>query len=215
MVGYQSAGVTASALYYLVVSTLALACLFLLAELVERGRTPEASVLAITLEAYGDDEEPEHDAEVGVATPVTLALLGLAFVSCGLVIAGLPPLSGFVAKLAMITSILNPAGLGAAAGSVSGGSWFLVALLIAAGLAATIAMLRAGINIFWVPIDSEVPRIRTVEMAAVMMLITLCVVLTVLAGPAMAYMEVTSELLHSGAVAPALPDAAASVGGER
>ncbi|HTM76070.1 MAG TPA: monovalent cation/H+ antiporter subunit D, partial [Devosia sp.] len=57
MIGYENAGVTAGALYYLVNSTLALSCFFLLVELVERGRGAEADVLAVTLEAFGDDEE--------------------------------------------------------------------------------------------------------------------------------------------------------------
>ncbi len=52
---------TGAALYYLVVSTLALSAFFLLVELVERGRRPGADVLAVTAEAFGsgDDEEDE------------------------------------------------------------------------------------------------------------------------------------------------------------
>ena len=49
--------------------------------------------------------------------PVALALLGLAFIACALLVAGLPPLSGFVAKVALLTALLDPGGLGAAAAS--------------------------------------------------------------------------------------------------
>ncbi|QDZ11274.1 monovalent cation/H+ antiporter subunit D [Devosia ginsengisoli] len=195
MIGYENAGVTAGALFYLVSSTLALSCLFLLSELVERGRGSEAGVLAVTLEAFGDDEEPAHDEEIGIATPLTLALLGIAFLCCALVIAGMPPFSGFIAKFAMIGAVLNPQGLGASVG-ISATSWALVALLIVSGLAATIALLRAGINIFWVTFDGEVPRVSIAEMLPVLLLLGLCVILTVLAGPAMAYMQDTAQYLH-------------------
>ncbi len=196
IVGYGDAGVTAGALYYLVSSTLALSCFFLIVELVERGRSAEADVLAVTLEAFGDDEEPVDAEEVGVATPRTLAFLGLAFGCCALLLAGMPPLSGFLAKFAMIGAVLNLGGFGSGA-PVGLGTWALVALLIISGLAAMIALLRAGINTFWVPLENEVlPRVSAVELAAVLTLLGLCVLLTVLAGPAMSYMEATAAYLH-------------------
>lgn len=195
MIGYENAGVTAGALYYLVSSTLALSCFFLLVELVERGRSAEADVLAVTLEAFGDDEEPIHEEEIGIATPRTLAMLGLAFASCALLLAGMPPFSGFLAKFAIIGAVLNLDGLGAG-GTVPAASWVLVALLIASGLAAMIALLRAGINTFWVTFDGEVPRVRVVEMAPILLLLGLCLLLTLLAGPALTYMNATAQYLH-------------------
>ncbi|HEY0917731.1 monovalent cation/H+ antiporter subunit D [Devosia sp.] len=206
MVGYQDAAVTAGALFYLVVSTLALACFFLLAELVERGRGAEAGVLALTLEAYGDDEEPEHAEEVGVATPATLALLSIAFAACALLISGMPPLSGFVAKFAMIGALFD-------LGDPAPGTWGLVALLIVSGLAASIAMLRAGINTFWVTFDSDVPRVRATEMAPVLGLLGLCVLLTVAAGPATDFMAEAAALLPPTGYAPAVLDMAATAAG--
>ena len=193
MIGYENAGVTAGALYYLVNSTLALSCFYLLVELVERGRGAGADVLAVTLEAFGDDGEPEE--EVGVATPRTLALLGMAFVICAILLAGMPPFSGFLAKFAMIGAVLNLEGLGAS-DAVSGASWWLVALLIVSGLAAMIGLLRAGINTYWISFDAEVPRIRVVEMLPVLLLLGLCLTLTVLAGPAMGYMQAAAQDLH-------------------
>jgi len=195
MIGYENAGVTAGALFYLVSSTLALSCLYLLVELVERGRYAEAGVLALTLEAFGDDEDPVHDEEIGVATPRTLAMLGAAFACCALVVAGLPPLSGFIAKFAMIGAVFDPQGLGAGS-LISTESWLLAAFLVASGLATTIALVRSGINTFWVTFDGEVPRVRFVEMAPVLLLLGLCVLLTILAGPAMSYMDATAQYLH-------------------
>lgn len=123
VIGYENAGVTAGALYYLVSSTLGLSCLFLLVELMERGRSIGDDVLAVTLEAYGDDGDPIHEQEVGVATPRTLTVLGIAFACCAILIAGLPPLSGFLGKFAMLHAIF---GVGGSQGSgMSTGVWVL------------------------------------------------------------------------------------------
>ena len=56
-----------------------------------------------------DDNE---EALIGQVIPAAVAFLGLAFIACTLVIAGMPPLSGFVGKLAMVHALLNPLGLG-------------------------------------------------------------------------------------------------------
>ncbi len=195
MIGYANAGVTAGALFYLVSSTLALSCLYLLVELVERGRNAAAGVLALTLEAFGDDEDPEHEEEVGIATPRTLAILGVSFACCALVLAGMPPLTGFLAKFAMISAMFNLEGLGAG-GTISTETWVMASFLILSGLATMIALVRTGINIFWVTFDGEVPRVRAAEMAPVLMLLGICVLLAVLAGPAMTYMDATAQYLH-------------------
>ena len=60
---------TGAALYYLVVSTLALSALFLLVELVERGRRPGADVLAVTAEAFGSGDDEGDESHVGAAIP--------------------------------------------------------------------------------------------------------------------------------------------------
>src|SRR5690606_20826302 len=99
--GLANAEVTAGALFYLVSSTLTISAFFLVIELVERGQDAAAAVLAVTMEAYGDGEDEEEEEEVGVAIPGTLAVLGIAFAGCGMLLAGLPPLSGFIAKFAM------------------------------------------------------------------------------------------------------------------
>jgi multicomponent K+:H+ antiporter subunit D len=122
-------------------------------------------------------------------------MLGVAFTCCALVLAGLPPLSGFLAKFAMMGAVLNLDGLGPSA-EILPMSWVLVALLVLSGLATTIAMLRAGINTFWVNIDGDVPRVALVEMAPIVFLLGLCLVLTIVAGPAMGYMAATAQDLH-------------------
>jgi multicomponent K+:H+ antiporter subunit D len=196
--GMGQVAVTGGALFYLVSSTLGISAFFLLVELVERGREPGADVLAVTREAYGEgDEDLGEEEEVGLAIPATMGVLGLAFLGCALVIAGLPPLSGFIAKFALSTAAFNPSGMTAPGGEpVQMASWSLLALLILSGLSALIAMTRAGIRAFWAAPDRAVPRVRVIEMAPVAVLLILCVLQTIQAGPVMHFMQATAQALH-------------------
>src|SRR5690606_12846790 len=188
--------VTSGALYYLVSSTLTITAFFLLIELVERAQDPAAAVLSVNMEVYGDEEEEdEEEEEPGVAFPGTLGLLGVCFGCCGLLLAGLPPLSGFIAKFALVASFFNLAnGTG---GAISAVSWVLAGLLIVAGLAALLAMMRIGIRIFWAPLEVIVPRVRIVEITPIVFLLALTAVLSVRGGPALRYMEATAQSLHA------------------
>jgi multicomponent K+:H+ antiporter subunit D len=196
--GLAQAGVTAGALFYLFSSTLGLSALFLLIELVERGREPGADVIAVTREAYGEGEheEMEEDAEAGIAIPATMGVLGIAFVGCALVLAGLPPLSGFIAKFALLTAALTPMPT-TQDSSVPTAAWILLAVLILSGLATLIAMARTGIQAFWASPDREVPRVRVIEMAPIVVLILLCATQTIYAGPVMRFMQATAQSLHT------------------
>lgn len=217
-IGMASVSVTSGALFYMVSSTLTISAFFLLIELVERAQDPAADVLAVTMEAYGDDIDGDGiEEEVGVAIPATLAILGICFAGCGLLLAGLPPLSGFVGKFALLTAMVNPNGP-VAGGDISAPTWTLVALLILSGLSAMIAMVRAGIRTFWSPIEGTVPRVLVMEIAPVAFLLTLCLMMTIQAGSMMRYMDATAQSLHtpSGYVqgvmsAPAVPSPGAGV----
>jgi len=193
MLSYGDPAVTASAVYYLVISTLTIACLFLLSELLERGRAPEADILAVTLEAFGDEQEVEREQEVGITIPATMATLGISFALCAMLLAGMPPLSGFLAKFMMMAAVIGSdtgAGVGAS-------TWVLVALLIVSGFATMLGLLRTGINRFWVPSAGDVPLVRVVEIGPIALFLGLCVALLVLAAPAMAYMENMAEGLYA------------------
>jgi multicomponent K+:H+ antiporter subunit D len=191
-IGMGQAGVTGAALFYLISSTLGLSAFFLLIELVERGREPGADVLAVTRELYGEETELEDSGEVGIAIPATMGMLGLAFIGCALVISGLPPLSGFIAKFALLTAALNQQ-----PGAVSSAAWVLLLVLILSGLAAVIAMTRAGIRAFWASPDRTVPRVRLIEIGPVVALLLLCAMQTIQAGPIMRYMQATARSLHA------------------
>ena len=188
--GLGGVATTGAAIYYLVVSTLGLAALFLLIELVERAREPGADVLAVTADAFGLADEPEPEDEVGVVIPAAMALLGLSFGAAALLVAGLPPLPGFVAKFALLATLLD-------AKPVPAAVWAFLALILLSGLAAIIGLGRAGIRIFWASEERSVPRVRVIEIAPVAALLAVCIALTVAAGPALRYMQEAARALHA------------------
>jgi len=182
---------TGAALFYLVVSTLGTAAFFLLIELVGRARAPGADVLAVTAEAFGlGAEEAEPEEQGGILIPAAKALLGGGFVGCALLVAGLPPLPGFVAKLALLDALLAPP-------SPAWPAWTLVALLMISGLASVIALGRAGVRIFWAVETQALPRVQVIEIAPVGALLAVCLALTVAAGPAMRYLSEAARALHT------------------
>jgi multicomponent K+:H+ antiporter subunit D len=191
-VGLGQIGVTGAALFYLISSTLGLGAFVLLIDLVERGREPGVDMLVMTRELSGEESELEGPVEVGIAIPATMGMLGLAFIGSALVISGLPPLSGFIAKFALVATAIN-----ARPGAVPISAWVFLVVLILSGLAALIAMSRAGIRAFWASPDWSVPHVRLIEMAPVVVLLLLCAMQTIQAGPIMRYMQATAQSLHA------------------
>jgi multicomponent K+:H+ antiporter subunit D len=185
-----STPLTGAALYYLVVSTLGLAALFLLVELVDRGRAPGADLLAVTAEAFGAGEGEGEEVEVGTKIPAATALLALSFGACAVMLAGLPPLAGFIGKFAMLHALL-------ASDPVPVASWALVALLVVSGFATIIAMARAGVRRFWATPEGRDPRVRVIELAPIVLLLALCVALTVGAGTLIDYLDEGARALHA------------------
>jgi multicomponent K+:H+ antiporter subunit D len=153
-------------------------------------------VLAVTREAYGEAEAEEAVADVRMVVPGATAALAVCFAGCALLLAGMPPLSGFIGKFALLTAMLNPGGM-AGTGAISGATWALAALLILSGFAALIAMTRAGISAFWATIEDIVPRVSVVEIAPVAFLLLVCVALTVQGGPVLRYMDATAKALYA------------------
>lgn len=188
VMGLSDNGAAAGALLYMVSSTFALGAFFLLIELVERGQDAGASVLAVTMEAYGDSDDEDPEETAGVTMPATLAILGICFGACAILLAGLPPLSGFVAKFAMLSAVL---GVGSIGVPPTTSALFMAVFVVLAGLATLIAMTRAGIRTFWSSIEGTVPRVLVIEVVPVMFLLGLTVTLTIFAGPALAYVDAT------------------------
>jgi multicomponent K+:H+ antiporter subunit D len=192
--GMGQIGVTGAALFYLVSSTLGLGAFFLLIELIERGREPGADVFAVTRDLYGEEDELEDAEEVGIAVPATMGILGVAFIACALVLAGLPPLAGFLAKFAILAEVLKSPD--SRSDVVSLDAWMLLVVLLLSSLAALVALARAGVRAFW-SIERSVPRVRLIEMAPVAVLLFLCVLQTFEAGPIMRFMQATAQSLHA------------------
>jgi multicomponent K+:H+ antiporter subunit D len=188
----------AGALYYMVSSTLAIAALFLMVELLERKQGGVAAMLAVTAEAYGfgDEELDAEEPTAELAAPGTMTVLGLCFAGCALLLSGLPPLSGFVGKFALLSGMLNPGGPGAAGPAVTPLALAFMALVIFSGLAALVALLRVGIQTFWAPEEEDVPKVLLIEIAPVAALLAVTVAMTVEAQPVMRYMQATSAALH-------------------
>ena len=136
----------------------------------------------------------EDAEEVGIAIPATMGMLGLAFIGCALVISGLPPLSGFIAKFALLAAALNPQ---AGRGAVPAAAWALLVVLILSGFASSDRHDARGHPCFWASPDRAVPRVRLIEMAPVVVLLILCAVQTIQAGPVMRFMQATAQSLHA------------------
>ena len=195
VIGHSGSAVLASGLYYLLGSTLAMAAFMLLIELTERIRPPGAALIAITMEAFAIEDKPEEP--VGVGIPGSLAFLGLSFAACALVISGMPPLAGFVAKFSLFHAML--ASTAEMDGGVPTRTWVLIALMVSGGLAAIIALMRLGVRTFWAAGAVTPPRLQVSEAAPVTALVLLCVLLTVQAGTVFDYLGRTVDGLARNA----------------
>jgi multicomponent K+:H+ antiporter subunit D len=189
-VGSGQQAVSAAALYYLIASTLGVSIFFLLIELAERGRPFGADVLAVTAETFGSFEAEDEEEVDGVAIPVMWAVLGFSFICCALLLAGLPPFPGFIAKVALLDALLDGV-------PVRPLAWIMLALLMFSGLATVVAASRTGVRIFWVPDRPITPPVRAVELTSIVLLLVLTAGLTLQAGPVMRYLENAAQLLHT------------------
>jgi multicomponent K+:H+ antiporter subunit D len=170
VVALATAPSIAAALYYLVHSTFVTAALFLLAELIGEQRG-----------ARNDD----------LASGPVLAqptLLGVLFMLTAVGIVGLPPLSGFLAKVSVL--------LAAAPAPAAPWIWGVV---LGASAIAMIAFARAGSRLFWKTDESpraDAPaRAAFIRTFAVAILLAPLVALAVFAESAWRHAEATAEQL--------------------
>jgi len=161
-----------ASLYYLPHSTFVAAALFLIADLIRRRRG-------------GASDRKEVIAPMpGKQTPAVLFLIAAVSV------AGLPPLSGFLAKAALLAGV--PA-------QYTGPVWSAVLL---SSLMVIVGITRGGVRLFWrVPVAEEgalPPRkapTRTVELFAASLLLVYGIGMAVFANPLMRYTDAMAAQL--------------------
>jgi multicomponent K+:H+ antiporter subunit D len=166
----------AAALYYMLHATLAGAMLFLVADLVQerRGSGSLAQVLPVFPQA---------------------GVLAVLFMLAGVATAGLPPVSGFLAKLLVLDAWSGP------------GMAVVWAMVLGSSLLVTLGFARAGSLVFWkaqtVPLANHSPATggQPWAFAAVGALLALMVALTVLAGPVHDYLALAvADLFDPGRI---------------
>jgi multicomponent K+:H+ antiporter subunit D len=208
-IGFAQPNLIGAALFYLVSSTLALSALFMLAELIERSRSAneipledENEMLPRPLEslhpAKGINLDDEQKAVVGQVIPWTMAFLGLSFIACALLIIGMPPLSGFIGKLGLLSALLNPLGPGQCqrCTNLERGVG-LAGVVDSFGLASLVAFSRVGIQRFWTPAERPSPLLRRLECVPIFALLGLSIALTFKAEPLLRYTQAAAEALNN------------------
>lgn len=194
----------AGALFYLVSSTLGVCAMYLLIEPVERAADLRRDEGGQQVEPVFEDDDPDpfltqdddedEEDEIGVVIPATIAIMGSAFILVSLLMAGMPPLSGFLAKFAIIDGMLQGAPV------ISGGNWAVIGCILVSGLVTLVAMTRAGITLLWVPAERPRAHLRLLEALPIGTLLALCLALVLFAGPVTRYMGATAAALHDRSV---------------
>jgi multicomponent K+:H+ antiporter subunit D len=166
---------TAAALYYMIHSTLACALLFLVVDLVRSRR-------------------PDHDDRL-VPAPAIMqgGLVSSLFLASAVGMAGLPPLSGFIGKLLILSGVR---------GTEPG--WTVWAIILVTSLVLVVGFARAGSILFWQasgetksePADTSGLRLTFV---AAFGLLGSMVALTLLARPVLAFLTDTAAQVYDPA----------------
>ncbi|MFW3173827.1 monovalent cation/H+ antiporter subunit D [Xanthomonas phaseoli] len=172
----DDAGALGAGLYYLPHSSFVAAALFMVSDLIRRRRGSAS------------------DRKEVVAPLPGRAIPGTMFMIAAVAVAGLPPLSGFLAKAALLQHV--PEGL-------VGPVWTAV---LGSSLLIVIGLTRAGVRLFWrVPAAAETApelqpprrgRMRPVETAATVLLLGGLVAMTGAAGPLMHYTDAAAAQLR-------------------
>jgi multicomponent K+:H+ antiporter subunit D len=201
--GLRIEALTTPVLFYLIVSVLTTCTFFMLTGMTDRTRvtdppvSPENGAREVEPEpvyiAYGIKQPSIASGEdVGIAIPAAMAFLGMVFVCCVLLVSGLPPLPGFLAKFALLSTVVHAA----AADGAPISTWVLCGAIVVSGFVSMIALSRVGMRLFWSIAARTTPRLRLLEATPVVMMILLCVGLAVAANPVTRYLEEAAGSLH-------------------
>jgi multicomponent K+:H+ antiporter subunit D len=200
--GLRIEALTAPVLFYLIVSVITTCMFFLLTGMTDRTRIADPPATdedapdegAVPHLAYGIRKPTTHELadDAGIAIPAVMAFLGMMFAGCVLLVSGLPPLSGFLAKFALLTTMLRPG----AAGGIPVSTWVLSAAIVVSGLVSVIALSRIGMRLFWSVAARATPRLRLLEAAPVAALLLLSLGLSIAADPVSRYLDSAARSLH-------------------
>lgn len=160
---------TAAGLYYLLHSTLATAAIFLIADLVNDRRGNGALTAQPRFAQQG--------------------LIAAFFFANAIALAGMPPLSGFIGKLLVMDALRDNLAL-------------IWTVILVSSFLMVVGFARAGSVLFWkshATGDAEVADHEAEPLAFVAVggLLAGLVLLTVFAGPVMAWLELTAATLHA------------------
>jgi multicomponent K+:H+ antiporter subunit D len=199
--GLRIEALTAPILFYIIVSALTTCLFFMVTGMTDRTRQTdppgspddEAEGEPVYV-AYGIRKPSVHagDQDAGIAIPAVMAFIGMAFACCVLLLTGLPPLPGFLAKFALLATALEATPAAPAPAVV----WVLCAAVLASGLAGLIALSRVGMRLFWSVAARTTPRLRLLEATPVAIVVALAIGLTVFAEPVNRYLDSAARSLH-------------------
>lgn len=199
-IGFAQAGggplMLGGALYYMIGSTAAISAFFLIAEPLSRGDQGSDA-------PQSPDDEPEGWAPMGldtvedVETPastrtVSWLTMAICFGLVAAMLAGLPPLPGFIGKFAILRGAVQDNLT--MAGTLPVILWVYAAMLILSGLGALIALMRFGIRRFWAE-EGPTPRILALEVVPVVLLLAMIALQTLRADALLSYTRATAVAL--------------------
>jgi multicomponent K+:H+ antiporter subunit D len=201
--GLRIESLTAPTLFYLIVTVLTTSVFFMLTGMTDRTRTtdpPEGADDGAREEEsepgfvpYGIKQPSVYEGgDTGVAIPAAMAFLGMVFVCCVLLVSGLPPLPGFLAKFALLSTVAHSA----AANGAPASTWVFCGAVVISGLASVVALSRIGMRLFWSIAARTTPRLRLLEATPVAATVLLCLALTVAADPVTRYLDEAARSLH-------------------
>lgn len=176
LISVQTVGSSAAAIYYLVHSTLVTAALFLIADIIGRQR----GHVFDRIEAGPPMLQPK--------------LLGVCFLIAGISVIGMPPLSGFIAKVWLLKETVN----------VDYSEIFWTIYLLAS-LAVLVAVTKAGSTVFWnhsntqkdIKAESVKPKLVTpMQLVAIIILISSAPLMSIFAGSLSEYSQSAATQLH-------------------
>ena len=172
LIAVQTVEASSAAIYYLVHSTLVTAALFILADLIGRQR----GYIADRITAGPAVHQPR--------------LLGVCFLIAAIAVIGMPPLSGFIAKVWLLKTTLNL--------EFTMVFWPLYLL---ASLAILVSVSKAGSTVFWhqqgkIIDNAEQKRIHPAQLAALIMLTASAPLLSLFAGSLSEYAIGAATQLH-------------------